>query len=66
MNSTQSQGRQAWLGREDTKAFPDTAKGFWAVVLTRAGTEPRDKADMEFMKEGSSWWLNSAGGETGP
>lgn len=47
------------------KASPDTAEGFWAVVLTRAGTEPRYKADMEFMKEGSAQWLSSAGGETG-
>lgn len=56
--------RRGW-GCEDTKASPDTAKGFWAVVLTRAGTEPRHKADTEFMKEGSAQWLNSAGGKTG-
>lgn len=37
-----------------TAASPDTAEGFWAVVLTRAGTEPRYKADMEFVKEGST------------
>ena len=45
---------------------PDTDEGFWAVVLTRAGTKPRHKADMEFMKEGRARWLNAAGGETGP
>lgn len=46
------------------KASPDAAEGFWAVVLMRAGTGPRHKADRGWSsRRKEAQWPNSAAGE---